>query len=201
MSRLNEKMIETMVDLARRPEPPPSSYSIVEPLRQRLRSLDAAARRRLAELPFLLVDLQLTDAILWQRLLQKASDKKKHRKRPSADAIQSLALARGATVLAWHIVHSHPDGALLHLGASDEVLELLRAADPLDLEQAAIQVSHYCRPRWSDRPSAWMYLLMQDERLNGSPRDVTVYALQLLGADATTTRDRGRVRLSRGTPL
>jgi hypothetical protein len=187
MSRLNERLLETMVDYARRSEPPPPGYSIVEPLRQRLRWLDASARRRLAELPFLLIDVQLTDAFLWQQLLQKTPDKNKQKSRNLANSPQSVAIARGATVMAWHFVHAYPEDAQLHLGASERVVELLRGADPMDLENAAVQVSQTCRPRWSDRPSVWMYLLTEDERRSTSPRDVTVYALQLLGAEATTT--------------
>jgi hypothetical protein len=195
MSRLNEKMIETMVNFARRPGTPPPAYSIVTPLRERLRQLDACARRRLAELPFLLIDLRFTDELTWGRLLQSPTSSLDRKPRRTADEVRAIALARGVTVLAWHIVHSQPESASLHLGISEAVAMELRRADLLNLDHAAIRIAGACRPRWPDRPSAWLYLMKHAEHASDSMRNETVYALQLLGADMVCARSRGSGRL------
>lgn len=186
MSRLNETMIEVLVDLARRPEPPPVGYSIVNPLRQRLRFFDAPSRRRLAELPFLLVDLSLTDDVIWDKALHPARHVVERSRRRSADEARSMMLARGVTLLAWHVVHSNMGVAAVHFGMSQGVADRLRKADVLELDAAAIRLAPLCRPRWSDRPSAWLYLLTRSDAEPSPMRDETVYGLQLLGSELLT---------------
>jgi hypothetical protein len=182
------------VDLARRPEAPPTRYSVVTPLREPLRQLEASARRRLADLPFLLVDLQLGDERTWETLLRSPpASPTRNRRAPGEDA-RSFALARGVTVVAWHLVQMQPEHASLYLGISSRVAEMLRGANLLDLDSAASRVTGLLRPRWCDRPSVWMYLLRNANGARGSTRDETVYALQLAGADLSS---EGRVAVSR----
>jgi hypothetical protein len=196
MSRLNERLIETMVDYARRPEPPPPSYSIVTPLRATLRFLDAHSRRRLADLPFLLVDLKFGDEYTWTRLLRTPAAPRSTPRSPpgrrSAADVRALALARGVTVFAWHIVQGQPEDAAIHLGVTEPVAALLRGADLLDLDRAAIRVADQCGPRWSDRPAAWQYLLKHAAQPTASATQQTVYALQLLGGDLGAFDKLGR---------
>lgn len=197
ISRLNEMMIEILVDLARRPDAPPGGYSIVAPLRAHFRSLDAPARRRLADLPFLLVDLRLADATIWASALRAAQRGVERRRRRTTHEECTVALARGTTLLAWHVVHSNAVGAAVHLGMSERVVELLRTADVLGLDAAAASLAPHCRPRWSDRPSAWAYLIAKSGSEASPGRDQTVYGLQLLGADLLTAPvSRGRDRRS-----
>lgn len=183
MSRLNETMIEILVDLARRPEPPPVGYSIVNPLRPRLRFFDAPSRRRLAELPFLLVDLSLTDDAIWDKALQPVRHRRERPRRRSTDEARSMVLSRGVTLLAWHVVHANVCDAAVHFGMSQAVADRLRKADVLELDAAAIRLAPLCRPRWSDRPSAWSYLLTRSDAEPSPTRDETVYGLQLLGSE------------------
>jgi hypothetical protein len=182
MSRLNEMMLEILVDLARRPEVPPVAYSIVTPLRDRLRRLDAESRRRVAVLPFLLVDLCLTEEGLWETALHPRRHSVERRRRCPEDS-RAVALSRGVTLLAWHVVQSNAGGAAVHFGISPGVAALLRTADVLDLDTAAARVAPHCRPRWSDRPSAWLYLLTRSNAEPSPMRDQTVYGLQLIGSD------------------
>jgi hypothetical protein len=199
MSRLNEMMIEMLVDLARRPEAPPSGYSIVNPLREGLRGFDGVSRRRLAELPFLLVDLCLTDELIWEKALRPACHGVGRPRRRSADESRSIALARGVTLLAWHVAHSNSGSAAVHFGMSHGVAEMLRGADVLELDAAVLTLAPHCRPRWSDRPSAWLYLLTRSDSEQSPMRDETVYGLQLLGSDLLATVSAERARTSART--
>jgi hypothetical protein len=188
MCRLNEMMIEILVDLARRSDAPPVGYSIVNPLRPRLRFFDAPSRRRLAELPFLLVDLALTDDAIWDEALRPVRPRVERSRRRSADEARSIALARGVTLLAWHVVHSNMGGAALHFGMSQGVADRLRRADVLELDAAATRLAPLCRPRWGDRPSAWSYLITRSDAEPSAMRDETVYGLQLLGSELLIAR-------------
>jgi len=183
MCRLNEMMVEILVDLARRTEPPPVGYTIVNPLRQRLRHFDAPSRRRLTELPFLLVDLSLADDVIWEKALHPVRNVVDRPRRRSADEARSITMARGVTLLAWHVVHSNMGGAAIQFGMSQGVSELLLKADVLELDSAATRLAPLCRPRWSDRPSAWLYLLTRSDAGPTVTRDETVYGLQLLGSE------------------
>jgi hypothetical protein len=199
MSRLNEMMIEILVDLARRPQAPPIGYSIVNPLRQRLRMIDAPSRRRLAELPFLLVDLSLTDDAIWDKALHPVRHGVERPRRRSADEARSMVLARGVTLLAWHVVNANMGGAAVHFGMSQGVADLLRKADVLELDSAGTRLAPHCRPRWSDRPSAWSYLLTRSHAELSPMRDETVYGLQLLGSELLTGLPSQRSRTSAKT--
>lgn len=185
ISRLNEMTIEILVDLARRPEAPPVGYSIVTPVRERLRRLDAQSRRRLAEFPILLADLCLTDEMIWAQALRPARSTFESRRRSPHES-QSVALARGVTLLTWHVAHSNTSDGAVHFGMSHGVADLLRRADVLELDNAATRLAHHCRPRWHDRPSVWLYLLTRSDTAPAPTRDQTVYALQLLGSDLLT---------------
>jgi hypothetical protein len=183
MSRLNEVMIETMVSLARRTEAPPMPFAIITPLRGIFRQIDASSRRRLAELPFLLIDLNFGDDEHWERLLQSRTiSSGKEGRRPTRRVI-SISLARSVIVLAWHVAQSQPERALVHFGLSEKTVHLFNTVDLLHLDRAATHACQFARPRWADRPSAWMYLLRQIQSENASPRGETIYGIQLLGAD------------------
>lgn len=144
----------------------------------------AAARRRLADCPYLLLDAGFGGCARWSR-------PEGVRDAPAATAAAppvidcGVSLARRALLLGWHLARSNRLAARVALGMTPACAELVGALRLRDLEALAEADSGCVRLRWESRPELWRPLLRAAlaER-PAALAGLQMRGLQLLAADS-----------------
>jgi hypothetical protein len=123
------------------------------------RRLDAAARRRAAACPYLLLDAGFADAQRWGAPVAQVSEVREALP-PFFTVPAALEAARLVFTYAWHLARTQPAAARLLLGMR---APCAAAIGQCSLRQAfTLGESHaaWLRPRWSARPEVWQELLV-----------------------------------------
>ena len=180
----NELFIEQMVDAARR-DGPCTRLDVARMHRDLWTSLDAPARRRLGQCPFLLADIQFRNAAWWERaqsgaVLQDGP--------PGPDCPFSRAAAselmRDALVVAWSICRQDRRLAATLLLMSGEVARIVARLGLAQLRNMPDRHYQHLRPLWEYQGSVWDRLLTaarHDDRK--ALCDMHLHAFQLADAD------------------
>jgi hypothetical protein len=142
-------------------------------------ALDAAALRRLAQLPYLLFELGLDTPQLFAQT-QIASRVAAPNEASPVPASPAHDFARIVLHYAWHLARANPLGAALGLGMPQLSAAALRELSFGDLEWLAPQAAARLRMRWAQRPAVWRGMLsaasgadtaaLQREQLSGLRR-------------------------------
>ncbi|HEY7928726.1 MAG TPA: hypothetical protein VID71_01860 [Steroidobacteraceae bacterium] len=146
--------------------------------------LDAAAQRRLAQCPYLLLDAGFAEPARWQMAaalgVQEAASP---RGAPSvrADDPAWVALRRRTLLLGWHLARSQPLAARVLLGMSPASAECIAARRLTDLEELAEGAGRMA-PRWEQQPQIWRQLLRASHAAAEELRWAQLRGLQLLAA-------------------
>lgn len=119
-----------------------------------LGSLSESDQLRAASLPFLLVDLRFHDPEWWEGYSEA-----KPNSAPTPAHDTTISLTRSALVLAWHTARVDRHAALLMLGLSPQVADLIAALHLQDIDHIAAIHSHELRPRWARQTIIWRQLL------------------------------------------
>lgn len=181
---LNERCLEVLSAFART-DAWPTPLAMGAPLRSLWRDLDAMARLRAAQTPFLLVDVRFRDSQWWRR----ARDPHPHRGPPielSAVFTGKIAgeLMRETLMLAWSTAASDRSSASLLFGMAPAVSTIVAEFGAHDVEHIAAQHSQHLRPRWENVPAFWLELLSTardgDEQ---ALHRIHVLGIQLMGRD------------------
>jgi hypothetical protein len=123
------------------------------------RRLDAAARRRAASCPYLLLDAGFADAQRWGGTAGAQVSDVREDPPPYFTGRGALEAARLVFTYAWHVARTQPAAARLLLGMRAPCAAVMGHCS---LRQAfALADSHaaWLRPRWSTRPEVWQELL------------------------------------------
>lgn len=185
LHEVNQRCIEMLIQMAARAHTEVAPFALVHQIRDELRTLDLAARRRAAQCPFLLVDLDFRNQAWWQ-------EAKRHAARSGTSAQQRIALprrsvlplARATLVLAWHTVRTDPEAARISLGLSPAVAAAIAALSIDEVDRLAERHFHRLRPRWHDRATTWRTLLRAARGGDaGAVRDFRLHGIQLLGSE------------------
>lgn len=123
------------------------------------RRLDAAARRRAASCPYLLLDAGFADPQRWGGTAGAQVSDVREGPPPYFTVRGALEAARLVFTYAWHVSRTQPAAARLLLGMR---APCAAALGHCSLRQAfALADSHaaWLRPRWSTRPEVWQELL------------------------------------------
>lgn len=182
---INERCIDLLVQLAARPATESPPVALVQGIRAELRTLDPAARRRAAQCPFLLVDLEFRDPEWWQHAKRHAcTHATSSQRRGNLPRKVALPLARATLVLAWHTVRSDPEASRVSLGLAPRVTQAISLLSLDEIDRLAERQFHRLRPRWHDRPGAWRALLRAARGTEESAiRDFRLHGIQLLGSE------------------
>jgi hypothetical protein len=185
---INERMLEQLHATARAA----SAASVVDEVPDLVRCLlqewcvlDAAAQRRLAQCPYLLLDAGFDDAARWQAsrplTVQEAG-----RALPRGDALWRsaawLALARRTLLLGWHLARAQPLAARVLLCMSAPSAEAIAARRLTDLDELAVQEAGRIAPHWLRQPQVWRQLLHASHHSAQQLRSTQLRGLQLLAA-------------------
>lgn len=189
VAEINEQLLECLRSMAvgdaapRLETPRHETPRLLQSTQADWRRLDAAAMRRLAGCPYLLLDLRLAQHALWQRTtIDAVRDQSQQDGYFSATA--GVALLRRTLVLAWHVARSNRLMAALALGMSPAVADCLGARRLCELEAIAERAPAWMMPRWERQPVVWRQMI---EAACGSDtlalRAVTMRGWQLLARE------------------
>ena len=180
---VNELCIEVLCNLAHDDTSAPS-IPLVEHLRDALRSLDAQARRRAAQCPVLLVDVEFRSTDWWQYVRRHPNTRRIAESSPSLPRKPAIQLMRAALTLAWHTARFERETASLILGMSPAVADVVGAHNLREIDQLSQAYPHRVRPRWADRIVTWRALLLAAQGTGATWRDLQIHTIQLAGGEA-----------------
>jgi len=149
------------------------------------RALGEAARARLAQCPFLLLDAGFGRPRLWSGLAGAGV----HEESPPVHALGQRCLLptpllRRALLFAWHLARANPAGARVALGMCDVCLRVVAASRFADLEALAERRPAWIRVRWDDRPEIWRAWLSAAAQESAAEFErLQLWGLQMLAAD------------------
>jgi len=144
----------------------------------------AAARRRLAGCPYLLLDAGFGESARWAR---PAGVRDAPPPRAAAPPVIDcgVSLARRALVLGWHLARSNRLAARVALGMTPACADLVGALRLGELEAMAESDRGGVRLRWEDRAELWRPLL----RAALIERTATLSGLQMRGLQLLAAED------------
>ncbi|HWG76389.1 MAG TPA: hypothetical protein VN660_06300 [Steroidobacteraceae bacterium] len=149
-------------------------------------ALDAAAQRRLAQCPYLLLDAGFAEPARWQAVSSLAVHEADAPRRECADGLLDplwLALRRRTLLLGWHLARAQPLAARVLLGMSPASAECIAARRLDELEELAEGIGHMA-PRWERQPQIWRQLLRAGQAAGEQLRWTQLRGLQLLAVGA-----------------
>lgn len=155
---LNERCLELLTQSARADR---QSLAFVHQSRGLWNGLNATARKRAAQTPFLLMDVHFQE-IQWWRGAQSA----RALQRPSLiletvfKGKLAAELMRETLMLAWNTVTMDRRIACLLFGMAPAVSRVIAEFGPQDVERIAARYRSHLRPRWHDFPTYWNNLLI-----------------------------------------
>ena len=172
LAELNAEILEVLADS-------------LSSLQWQWRALGEAARVRLAQCPFLLVDAGFSRPRLWSGLAGAGV----HEASPPVHAhgqrcLLPTPLLRRVLLYAWHLARANPTGARIELGMCDVCLRMVAASRFADLEALAERRPAWIRVRWDDRPEIWRAWLTAAAQESAAEFErLQLWGLQMLAAD------------------
>ena len=180
---LNGQCLELLADQAYA-QPTPGSL-LLRQVGDIWRTLDAAARRRAASCPYLLVDAGFSDPSRWQWL--QAQHVQEPAPAPYASFFtvpRASAVARQVFIYAWHLAQSKNTAAQLLLGMPMFCTHLISSCTLPQIHELAERHPEWLRPRWPSKVKVWRELLLA--AASGEVvalENARMHGLQLLAAE------------------
>ena len=145
-------------------------------------ALDAAARARAAQCPFLLADIHYRNPAWWQWASGKGIRPPRTTGPPGLFSSKlAVEVMYEALVLTWHTTRLNPRVAATLFGISSQVCEIVASLGLRDLRHLASHHHRSLRPRWEHLASFWGPLLSASSRENPqSLHDLFRHGIQLL---------------------
>lgn len=184
MHALNERCLEVLAQLARTDRERVSA-DIVNRHRNLWYGLDAAARKRAASTPFLLMDVHFQDADWWRWARNpRLSRRRETTSHATFAGKTAVELMRETVMLAWRTTGFDRGVASVLLGMTPAVSTIIDGLDPQDIERIAARHNRCLRLRWEDFPVFWHKLLTAARDGNRDAlHEVHLHGMQLLGGE------------------
>ena len=150
------------------------------------RVLDAAARRRAAACPYLLVDAGFADPQRWRQPAPLGvGDTGEAAYSTFFTVAGTNEVARLVFTYAWHLARAHGAAARLLLGMSAPCAALIAHLSLRQIHSLAQTHPHWLRPRWPARVQVWRELLLAAASGEAPVLErARLHGLTLLAADA-----------------
>jgi hypothetical protein len=160
-------------------------------LQEQWRSLNGAARLRLAQCPYLLVEAGFARPELWTRLPSRGV----HDAVPLRTLLANRSplptpLLRRVLLVAWHMAGADRHSARIALGMSGSCAGVVASCRLADLELLAERRPGWIRPRWDQHEEMWRAWLSAAAR--ESPRRLErlqLWGLRMLAAEVRRHSD------------
>jgi hypothetical protein len=156
---LNGQCLELLADQAL--AQPAQGNLLLRQIGEIWRTLDAAARRRAASCPYLLVDAGFTDPSRWRWLEGRHVNDVLPAPYASFFTVpRATAVARQVFIYAWHLAQSKNAAAQLLLGMPTHCRHLISACTLPQIHELAEHHPEWMRPRWPTKVKVWRELLL-----------------------------------------
>jgi hypothetical protein len=165
------------------------------------RVLDAAARRRAAACPYLLVDAGFADPLRWRRPAALGVGDTGEAAYPTFFTVPgATGVARLVFTYAWHLARSQSAAARLLLGMSAPCAALIGHYSLRQIHALAETHPQWLKPRWPARVQVWRELLLAAASGEAPVLErARLHGLTLLAADARGSLP-GRADAGAGAP-
>ena len=153
---------------------------------ERWRALDAAARRRAAACPYLLLDAGFADPLRWRGAAgQQVGDAPRGAYTCYFTVPSATAVARLVFTYAWHLARSPGPAARLLLGMSPPCAALIGQHTLSHMHALAETRREWLKPRWPTRVQVWRELLLAAaEGETAALERARLHGLTLLAAES-----------------
>jgi hypothetical protein len=178
---INEQVVDVLCEAAAAAGD--GSAGLLAVVREEFLQAPAAARRRLASCPYLLLDAGFGESARWARPLGVRDAPAGAAAPPGVDC--GVGLTRRALVLGWHLARSNRLAARVALGMTPACAELVGSLRLADLESLAETDRAWVRLRWENRAELWRPLL----RAALPERTMTLAGLQMRGLQLLAAED------------
>jgi hypothetical protein len=187
--QLNEYLLEVLSVLAALGRP--TSLDVVTRHADLWRLLDATARRRAAQIPVLLLDLNFQDETWWQGVVSTANARLTDPQVKGSGSDHWLPeFTREALMLAWPTVREDRVAASLLFGMSEAVAAVIGAMTPQQLDHVSLHYSHEMRLRWAQSHAFWRGLLVSSQSGDTEAlHELHLFGIQLLGGERLRAAD------------
>jgi hypothetical protein len=181
--QLNEHLLGVLSVLAALGTP--TSLDVVTRHVDLWRQLDLSARRRAAQIPVLLLDLNFQNEAWWQGVVCTSKARLTDQRVQAHAADHWLPeLTREAMMLVWPTVREDRVVASLLFGMSDPVAEVIGSLTPQQLDQVSLHHSHEMRLRWSQSHAFWKRLLVSAQSEDPDAlNELHLFGIQLLAGE------------------
>jgi hypothetical protein len=181
-TEVNERCIEMLVHAARHER---QTFALVAELRDLFALTTPAARRRVAERTFLLVDMNFRDPEWWNAVRRRPTDPQRNPPwRGSFPRLPAIHLVRATLLLAWNGLRADPATACVLFGMTPTVAGTLTRLTLNEIDGIAQKHFRHIRARWDDRPAVWRKLLLAAQTDELRPMgELNLHALQLLAGE------------------
>ncbi len=166
--RFNERCIEILCAVASSNDPEASAPVIAENLELWI-SLSIEVRRRLAKIPFVIVDADFKNAGRWRRhaestvdlsLNERAQENLESNNANGLPPVASKTLMHEAMMFAWQLVGSDRTTAVMAFGMIAPVAKIIGELTPKDIRQIATREYSGITIRWANDAQLWRELLV-----------------------------------------
>jgi hypothetical protein len=189
LAELNEQCLSLLVEEAA--HNPTSAQPLLRDLGHLWSKLDAAAVKRAAACPYLLMDTGFADP---QRWLWAQGRHVLERERgptvPFFTVPRAAALMRTLLTYGWHLAQNRQSAARLLLGMSPQCVHLVSGYSLIEVSELAGKHPAWLQPRWPNHVRIWREFLSAAVAGEGrSLQQARLRGLQILAADARTASD------------
>ncbi|MDQ2652721.1 MAG: flagellar transcriptional regulator FlhD [Chloroflexota bacterium] len=195
--QLNEYLLDVLSVLAALGTP--TSLEVVTRHADLWRQLDLSARRKAAQIPVLLLDLNFQNEAWWQGVIRTSkallTDQRVQAHRADCWLPE---FTRETLMIVWPTVREDRVVASLLFGMSDSVAELIGSLTPQQLDHVSLHYSHEMRLRWAQSHAFWRGLLVSAQSEDPDAlNDLHLFGIQLLAGERlrghclSTARRRG----------
>ena len=185
LSALNEQCLGLLVEEAAARDAA-CARPLLRDLAELWPKLNAAALKRAAACPYLLMDAGFADPSRW--MWAHGHQVQEHGRGPHAPFFTvpcAAAVMRKVLTYGWHLAQSRESAARLLLGMSAPCVKLVASCTLGQLDELAEKHPAWLQPRWPQRVKIWRELLLAATVGEGPPlQQARLRGLQILAADA-----------------
>ena len=184
LAEINEQSLSLLAEQASQQSD--AVHPLLLELAQLWLKLDAAALKRAAACPYLLMDVGFADPQRWMWAHgQQILERERGPTVPFFTVPRTTALMRTILTYGWHLAQSRQSAARLLLGMSPSCAHLVSACTLTRIGELAGEHTAWLHPRWPQRVRVWREFL--DAALAGEEfalQRARLRGLQILAADA-----------------
>lgn len=185
LAALNEQALILLIEQAAAREHA-ATHPLMRELAQLWSKLDAAALKRAAACPYLLLDSGFADPSRWMWAHgHPVLERQRGPTLPFFTVPRASSVMRKVLTYGWHLAQSRQAAARVLLGMSAPCVQLVGSCTLSRLDDLAEQHPAWLQPRWPQNVRIWRDFLLAATTGEGrSLQQVRLWGLQMLAADA-----------------